>query len=205
MPLADLVASQLRLPHGILAPFAARTLNRRNRQLIASAIDGLGVRAGQSVLDVGFGGALSLELLLQRVGEGRVAGVDPSVAMVQRARRRLVWDVPEGRLVLKVGSADALPFDDHEFDRVLTSQTVYFWGDVGAGLAELHRVLVPGGRCAVAMIPRPLQERHGFVERGYNVLSHTDLGLWLSLSGFERIVPCGPGSGPRWVLVASKK
>jgi arsenite methyltransferase len=204
MSLADVVAGQLRMPHGVLAPLAARSLNKRNADLIRDAVEALDVGPGQSVLDVGFGGALSLRLLLHRVGDGRVYGIDPSAEMVRRAARLLAGDVRRGRLVVRTGTATAIPFGDGTFDRVLTSQTVYFWTDVPAGLDEIHRVLAPDGRCALAMMPRPVQESLGFAQRGYNLVSHADLGRWLAGSGFVRVIPppCGPRS--RWVLVARK-
>lgn len=204
MTLADVVADQLRMPHGLLAPLAARTLNKRNADLIRDAVAALDVQEGQAVLDVGFGGALSLHLLLHRVGDGRVYGIDPSRDMVRSAARRLAGDVRDSRLVLRTGTATAIPFGDGVFDRVLTSQTVYFWTDVPTGLDEIHRVLAPDGRCALALMPRPVQERLGFAERGYNVVSHTDLGRWLAGSGFEPVT--APPSGPRsrWVLVGRK-
>jgi arsenite methyltransferase len=204
--IADVMADQLRRPSGPLGPLVARRLNRRNCDLIAHTVDALDVGRGHRVLDLGFGGALSLRLLLGEVGHGgRVCGVEPSTEMVRRARRLLRYEVETGRLVVRIGTSDAIPFGDAEFDRVLTCQTVYFWPDVRAGLAELHRVVAPGGRVAVAMMPRHLQEQFGFAERGYNVLSHRDLAGWLRGSGFIRVRLCPPRvDGPPWVLVACK-
>ena len=205
MRLADLMAEQLRLPRGPLAPLAAHSLNQRNADLIRQSIDALEVGPRDHVIDVGFGGGLSLRLLLRAARQGRVFGVDPSPAMVRRAGRALAHEVTAGRLVVRTGTANAIPFGEEQFHRLLTCQTVYFWSDVPAGLAELYRVLAPGGRCVVAMMPRPLQEQFGFAERGYNLLSHRELGRWLAGSGFEVVARWSPavGSG-RWVVVGRK-
>lgn len=205
MSIANVIADQWRLPRGLLSVVAAHGLNHRNADLIAQTVDALDIHPGHNVLDVGFGGAHSLRLLLHKVGGGLVCGVDPSEDMVKRARRLLCNDVASGRLTLQVGAANALPCEPEEFDRVLTCQTVYFWSDVRGGLAELHRVLAPGGRCAVAMMPKPLQERFGFSQRGYNILSHGELGELLQSTGFTKVRRWRPRTGGApWVVVANK-
>lgn len=206
MSLTDVVADQLARPSGLLAPFAAQTLNRRNGRLIERTITALDVQPCQRILDVGFGGGLSLRLLRAQAAEGQVSGIDASPAMVARSARILRPAMLAGQVTVGVGRAEAIPFDDGSFDRVLTCQTTYFWKDVGAGLAEVHRVLVPGGRFAVAMMPKPLQEQLRFVERGYQVLSHAELAAGLEDAGFEGVAPWPANSDhrPRWILVGNK-
>lgn len=201
--MADTMAAQLRMPHGPVAPMVALSLNRRNRGLIEKTIAALEVRPHHRVLDVGFGGALSLELLAARAGH--VCGVDPSAEMVTRARRLLSRMINQGRVSVEQGYAESLPCADAQFDRVLTCQTVYFWDDLRAGLSEMRRVLVPGGRLVVGMMPKSLQERFGFVERGYIVLSHDDLMLHLEEAGFAKVRPWPSlAAGPRWIVVAER-
>lgn len=205
MSVADLMAEQLARPSGPLALLAAVMLNQRNRGLIERSIASLDVRPGQKVLDVGFGGAVSLDLLTRQVGHGHVVGIDPSAEMVERAGRVLMRQVTDGRLTVEVGWAEAIPFTDDAFDRVLTSQTVYFWSDVKSGLLEIYRVLRPAGRLAVAMMPRAHQEHHGFHGRGCNVLSHDDLMSGMEDAGFVDVKPWPSASHYScWIVVAKK-
>lgn len=98
--------------------------------------------AGRRVLDVGCGTGRLVETLIER--GARVWGVDPSEAMLGRARARL-----GGRAGLKRGRAEALPFKDEWFERVvlwLVLQHV----DRARALPEIARVLVPRGRLVVA-------------------------------------------------------
>jgi arsenite methyltransferase len=194
---SDLLADQLRLPSGPLAPFTARLLNHRNLALIERSIRLLDVQPGQRVLDIGFGGAVSLVLLLQRAAGGHVCGIDPSPEMVSRALRMMSADVAAGRLALEVAGAGAIPCGDASVDRVLTVQTVYFWDDLGEGLGEIARVLAPGGRLAIGMMPRSAQEHNGFVRRGYHVLGADDLAALMEGAGFEAVTAApGPADDP---------
>lgn len=204
MAQSDVMAEQFRMPSGPLAPAVAASLNRRNHGLIEESITALDVRCGHRTLDVGFGGGLSLVLLAAAVAEGHVAGIDPSPEMVARARRLMAMPLAAGRMTLELGTAEALPLPDGSFDRVLTCQTVYFWADLGCGLAELRRVLFPGGRLAVAMMPRPLQEHFGFGARGYRVLSHDDLMTAMDDAGFTLVTPWERKAGESWVVTAHR-
>jgi len=65
-------------------------------------------------------------------------------------------------------------------------------------MAELHRVLAPGGRLAIAMMPKVLQQRFGFVARGYTVISHDEVMAALDAAGFTAVRPWPPnGPDPR--------
>jgi SAM-dependent methyltransferase len=67
-----------------------------------------------------------------------VIGIDSSAAMIERARTR--------GLEARHAEIEELPFDDSEFDVVTCNWVLYHLGDLDRGLAELARVLRPGGR-----------------------------------------------------------
>lgn len=201
---SDFMADQLRLPNGPMASITAMLLNHRNRHLIEHAIAALDVRPGHRVLDIGFGGAVSLVILLQRAAGGHVSGIDPSPEIVQRASLMLAAELSAGQLSLEVAGAGAIPYGDATLDRVLTVQTVYFWDDLRAGLDEVARVLRPGGRLAIGMMARDAQEHHGFRRRGYHVVGADDLAILLAGAGFNEIsCSAAPDDGP--VVVVGRR
>jgi ubiquinone/menaquinone biosynthesis C-methylase UbiE len=94
------------------------------------------------VLEIGIGSALNLPYYTSAVRA--LYGVDPSQELWRIGRRRLAAGSFPIRYV--VGSAEALPIADRGVDTVLTTWTLCSIPDAGAALAEMRRVLKPGGR-----------------------------------------------------------
>jgi demethylmenaquinone methyltransferase / 2-methoxy-6-polyprenyl-1,4-benzoquinol methylase len=128
-------------------------LDRRWRRETAAAV----VRPGDRVLDVCCGTG-DLAVAAARAG-GRVTGIDFSEPMLERARRK----APE--LSWVQGDALAMPFEDGSFEVVTIGFGLRNLEDERRGLAELRRVLVPGGRLGVLEITRP----QGLLEPFYRV------------------------------------
>ncbi len=107
----------------------------------------LGLRAGERILDIGSGpGFLLLEMAHAVGSSGRVAGIDISNSMLAMAQKRCAahpW------VELREANAMNLPFDDHEFDAAVVTQVYEYIADIESSLAELYRVLRPGGRALI--------------------------------------------------------
>lgn len=102
---------------------------------------------GERVLDVGSGPGLLLRDLADAVGpEGLAAGIDISESMAAIARHRLA---DAGNVEIAIGDATALPWPDAHFDRAVSTQVYEYVEDLTAALAELYRVLKPGGRAVI--------------------------------------------------------
>lgn len=103
---------------------------------------------GERVLDVATGTGLVARALVRRYG-CEVVGLDQSPQMLARARARVVADPELARHVTLVqGEAERLPFADGEFDHLTFTYLLRYVEDPGATLAELARVVRPGGRIA---------------------------------------------------------
>jgi ubiquinone/menaquinone biosynthesis C-methylase UbiE len=112
----------------------------------APLLERLGGRvAGLEVLEIGCGQGVGTEQILNRFGARRVHAVDLDEGMVARARRRLSRIPPE-RVRVEIADVTALPFPDRAFDAVFDFAILHHVPDWQAGIAEVRRVLRPGGR-----------------------------------------------------------
>lgn len=100
---------------------------------------------GRRILDAGCGAGPLFEVLRARGAE--MAGFDASAAMIELARRRLGSEAN-----LRVADlGESLPYADDEFDDVVSSLVLHYLRDWGPPLAELRRVLKPGGRLLLSV------------------------------------------------------
>jgi demethylmenaquinone methyltransferase/2-methoxy-6-polyprenyl-1,4-benzoquinol methylase len=103
-------------------------------------------RPGQRLLDVATGTGLVAAELARR-GAGEVVGLDQSEEMLVGARARLAREPELGRRVTLVrGEAERLPFPDSEFDGLTFTYLLRYVDEPAATMAELARVVKPGGR-----------------------------------------------------------
>lgn len=173
------VAKGRRVPGGILIGDAVLYDALSHRLLLGSLFDGIAADVaavapdGARVLEVGCGpGRLSIRLARQHGLD--VTGLDLDPAMIERARANAVssGDGDERRPSFLVGDVASMAFPDGSFDLVVSTLSMHHWADPVAGLAEIGRVLRPGGRALVwdlrpgvvpfhAHVPDPVEAAHG--------------------------------------------
>jgi streptomycin 6-kinase len=142
------------------------------------AIDRLRLLAPATVLDVGCGSGELAERVQREVAPGSLVAVDDSIRMVELAGAR--------GIDARVADIVALPFDDASFDVVLADRVLYHLDEIDTGVAELARVLRPGGALVViTYAPGHLQALYDALrprpDDGY------DVGLDAIAEAFDRV------------------
>ena len=115
----------------------------------------LGVKAGERVLEIGFGTGYSLATMAQQVGDsGLAAGVELSPGMIEVARKRIQVESPERSVGMIQGDGTTLPFAPNSFEAVFLSFTLELFSDdeIPVVLGECHRVLKREGRLGVVSL-----------------------------------------------------
>ena len=129
-----------------LISFEARLLEDDERKVRTLAADLLEIRPGDRVLEVACGPASNFAYVLPRIaGCGELFALDISPEMIRAARRRLAAD-DSRNVELLFANGSFLPFADAAFDALLHIGTLNRFPDVPRALAEMARVVKPGGK-----------------------------------------------------------
>jgi ubiquinone/menaquinone biosynthesis C-methylase UbiE len=146
-------------PEGVLGRLGGVIMARMNRDAATQIIEMLDIRPDDKVLAVGFGPGVAIQLVLDRVPAGSVAGIDYSQEMVRQAAA-----LRNRRVDLRYGSVERLPFADEAFDKALAINSMQAWPDARTGLREIQRVLKRGGIVALGFTVNSGQRREAVAE-----------------------------------------
>lgn len=152
------------------------------------------LKAGETVLDLGSGGGIDVLLSARRVGpSGRAIGVDMTDEMLDLARRNAA-EAGIDNVEFRQGTIEALPIDDASVDVVISNCVINLAADKGAVLAEIARVLRPGGRMGISDVvaedrlsPAERAERGSFVGCVAGALSRSEFRDGLLAAGLTDI------------------
>ena len=181
--------SHYRQPRGLIGCWIGGRMATQHEPENLWTLDLLNAQPTDHILEVGFGPGAAVEMLAPRVPRGRVSGADFSAAMVRAARRRNRAAAAEERVDLREADVASLPFGDAEFDKAYSIHSIYFWPAPAAALRELHRVLKPGGRLVLTLMPEermledfPVSDEE---ESGFTNYTGARLVAMLRAAGFQ--------------------
>jgi ubiquinone/menaquinone biosynthesis C-methylase UbiE len=180
---------------GLLAGWSMSFGRGPSTRLVA---DLAGVRAGDRVVDVGCGPGLFLKEAAQR--GATAVGVDPSTRMRGLALRRIPAGLRSAVTVVD-GTAEQLPLEDGSATVAWAVGSLHHWNDPDAGLAEVCRVLAPGGRLLVA---EPLAGPRGWLRHhALTWAAAEDLADRAGRAGFAQVTVARHALGRRQLVVVA--
>lgn len=172
-------------------------MGRWSRAAGEQFLDWLAVPTDQKWVDVGCGTGAFTELVLARCKPSKIDAIDPAEEQIAYARRR----PGAAQAAFRVGDAQSLPYGDGEFDVAAMALVIVFVPDPAVAVAEMARVLRPGGtagayiwdffgngftqqplRDAIAATGRPMPP----VPRPENATQDALKGFW-DMAGFEQV------------------
>jgi ubiquinone/menaquinone biosynthesis C-methylase UbiE len=166
MSINNYVARQLGKPTGLGGKIVTAVMNRQNLPLYEEIVQLLSLCGFEKILDIGCGNGYVLKMLAESYNCDFV-GIDISESILKTATKRNRRFVQSGKMSFECHSVDKMPFGSDIFDKVYTINTVYFWDDLSATMAEIKRVLKQGGIFINALYTNDTLARFSHTQFGY--------------------------------------
>lgn len=165
------IAAQLRQPSGEKGTAMAQMMHETNIGMTKNAIANLQLANGDKVLELGHGNCGHLDYLLEQATNLRYNGLELSELMNKEAQDSHRELIAQGQASFSLYDGLTIPFPDHHFDKIFTVNTVYFWSQPHALIAEIYRVLKPGGKCCITFANSDFMETLPFTQFGFELYS----------------------------------
>jgi ubiquinone/menaquinone biosynthesis C-methylase UbiE len=188
------IARQAARPMGLVGRALGAVMAHETREFNDEVLQSLAIGAGERILEIGFGHGRTLERAIAATPEATFAGIDHAEDMTAALARRCARVVRVGRLDVRAGSSDALPWPDASFDGAFAVHTLYFWKRPEQHLAEIRRVLRPGGRLLLGFRERSPEAEATFPADIYTFRSRDEVSALLQATGFHSSL--SPASRP---------
>ncbi len=141
---------QARKPSGMIGRYLMTQLfNHGNADLNSFVKQMLDLKPHDRVLEIGFGPGKLIRKMAEVTTTGCVEGIDFSETMLKEASRVNRKYLETGKVKLHHGECRSLPFVEQAFDKLCSTNTLYFWKEPEPYFAEMFRVLKPGGKAVI--------------------------------------------------------
>ncbi|RQP17340.1 MAG: class I SAM-dependent methyltransferase [Parapedobacter sp.] len=179
------IAAQLAKPEGEAGIKTAAHMNVSNADMTRYAVDLLKCKDGDGVLEIGPGNGRFAEYVLSKGHNIYYTGLDISETMVSTAREINSDYIAGGRVAFEWTDGTHYPFPDAKFNKIFTVNTLYFWENPAIQLAEIRRILEPGGTFCLAIATKAFMEQLPFTAYGFTLYTFEEVQDLLVKNGFS--------------------
>ncbi|VYU76777.1 Demethylrebeccamycin-D-glucose O-methyltransferase [Eubacterium limosum] len=202
-------AGNPRKPQGEAGKMMIERMNESHAEMTAWALDKLDLKPTDKVLDVGCGGGAALKRLSGRIDGGKLYGIDYSEVSVEASKELNKADIESGKMEIHQGSVSKMPFEDNQFDAIITVESYYFWPDLEEDMREVFRVLKEGGTfmlIAEMYLNDDLDEHHIEMARKFELRNLTvdEFKALFEKTGYKE-TKIHLKDGKYWICVEGKK
>jgi ubiquinone/menaquinone biosynthesis C-methylase UbiE len=118
---------------------------------------------------------------------GFIGGVDISTIMVEQCQARYRALIQAGKMDLKEGTADRLPYPDGHFSKAVSVNSIFYWPDAPQAILELSRVLAQNGHLVLRFTSKDSLQQKNFARHGLTLCDGGDVQRWLEETDFREI------------------
>lgn len=179
------LASQLGHPKGEKGIEIADMMNATNIGMTLHTIGSLELSGSENVLELGHGNAAHVTHVLGPHPSVHYDGLELSELMHAEAKKINHQFTEAQRASFHLYDGTRIPFPENHFDRIFTVNTIYFWSDPPALLAELYSVLSADGRLCITFAQESFMKQLPFTAYGFELYNTGKLEELLAKSAFR--------------------
>lgn len=177
------LAKQLRCPDGEGGIKVGEMMNFTNSNIINKAIESIDLQNGDIVLEIGPGNGSHVKEIIAGT-KINYYGIDISETMIAEAEK---LNRGLGNITFQQSEANNINFQDHFFDKVFTTNTIYFWEHPQDYAYELSRILKPEGIISIGFIPKSTMQNIPFAKFGFVLYDIETVIQLLKTAGFSNL------------------
>lgn len=180
------LSSQARKPTGVFGQYImTKMFNKVNADLNSFVKETLSLKVSDSILEIGFGPGKLINEMARTTTEGIIEGIDFSEAMLKHANKVNKHYILNGKVKLQKGECSSLPYDNESFDKLCSTNTLYFWKEPDKYFREMFRVLKYGGKIVIGFRDDKQISSLNLSKEIFNSYSLDEVVGLLSNSGFS--------------------
>ena len=179
-------SEQARNPSGLFGRYVMPVIfDKGNATLNSLLEEKLSVKADDHILEIGFGTGKLIKNIARKLETGSIEGVDLSATMVEIAERKNARNIKEGKVIVRFGDFGEMDYQDHSFDKICSTNTIYFWTHPDKYIEKIHKLLKPGGFLALAFEDKDQLETKPLNRDIFRFYSLDEIDHLLGTNGFS--------------------
>ena len=178
-------SKQLRRPYGLFAKRVGNNLNKGSRLLYDFTIETMHIEDHDNILEIGFGNGKFFEQVFSQAKNLTISGLDFSPAMIKEANYNNRKSVDSGKLVLKLGNSNKIPYADKCFNKIFCINVVYFWENPEEHLKEIFRVLKSDGKFFISVRTKESMIKLPIIKYGFTLYDPNEIRQLLEANHFR--------------------
>lgn len=179
------IAKQLSCPEGEHGIKTGEMMHAGNLGMTSSAIDALKLQNNNTILEIGHGNGGHIAQLLSKAENLKYYGADISDTIIAVAEKINHDFVDKGIVYFELTDGATLPFENNQFDKIFTVNTIYFWPNPGKYVNEIKRVLKPNGILALCFADKTFMQNLPFTAYGFTLYEIEKVLELLESAGFK--------------------
>lgn len=180
-----ILAQNLANPEGEKGIEIGEMMNETNIGMTLESIAALLLEDDETILEIGHGNAGHVKNIISKAQNLQYTGIDISETMHNEAKKLNETFKNQAEFVLYEG--EKLPFQDQNFDKIFTVNTVYFWKNSVDFLNEIYRVLKSNGTFVLTFGQKDFMEKLPFTQFNFRLYNTDEMEEIVSKTKFKRM------------------